>query len=345
MNSVLNGIADFCRLRDRDAMDAAWVGLVMQVAQGEVRTARFVQLVGEQDDLRCRVTVEQTRSASVLVASPGLMDWHRFEALASSPHRQMVLTKGLAHAVLDQLHVNVLALESPPHVLRMLELVSDADLSSQCRGAVDALVRIYRSQETLLDYGERDTLTELLNRKTFDGAFQKVSVERMAQVDPARQERRHPHAHEGYWLAVLDIDHFKRVNDNFGHLIGDEVLLLLARAMRASFRFHDQLYRFGGEEFVVLMRCAHAGDAHAALERFRRTIETHDFPQVGRITVSIGYSALQVDDTPGGAFDRADKAVYFAKGNGRNQVCSFEDLVARGLLAESVQESKEADFF
>ena len=90
---------------------------------------------------------------------------------------------------------------------------------------------------------------------------------------------------DSYWLAVIDIDHFKRVNDLSGHLIGDEVLLLLARQMRVNFRFHDQLYRFGGEEFVVLMRCTNHADALAALERFRHQIEIHAFPQVGPITV------------------------------------------------------------
>lgn len=345
MDELLHGVADFCSLRDRDAMDIALVALACQAAQGQVRSVRFVQLVGERDDLRCRVTVEQVPGKGVQIAPHRVSDWHQFSALEAVPHRLQAFRDGRPATAHGTSCWNVYPLESAPHVMRMLELESDQELSPVCRSRLEALVRIYRSQESLLDYGERDTLTELLNRKTFDGAFQKVSSERSAAMDASLQDRRHVHAQEQYWLAVVDIDHFKKVNDNFGHLIGDEVLLLLARAMRASFRYHDQLYRFGGEEFVVLMRCANAMDAEAALERFRQAIEHHDFPQVGRITVSIGSSALQADDTPGGAFDRADKAVYFAKGNGRNQVCSYETLVARGLLAESIQESKEADFF
>ena len=312
---------------------------------GAVRWVRFVHLVGEHDDLRCRVTVEQAPGELPHRAMHGVSDWHQFPVLQGMPHRLQAFREGCPVRVQGTVCWSVFPLETVPHVMRMLELESDEVLSPENRSRVEALVRIYKSQESLLDYGERDTLTELLNRKTFDGAFQKVSSQRDSAIDSSLQDRRQLHAQEQYWLAVVDIDHFKKVNDNFGHLIGDEVLLLLARAMRASFRFHDQLYRFGGEEFVVLMRCANALDAHAALERFRQTIEQHDFPQVGRITVSIGSSALQADDTPGGAFDRADKAVYFAKGNGRNQVCSYETLVARGLLAESIQESKEADFF
>jgi diguanylate cyclase (GGDEF)-like protein len=144
---------------------------------------------------------------------------------------------------------------------------------------------------------------------------------------------------------VIDIDHFKRVNDGHGHLIGDEVLLLLSRLMRASFRFHDHLFRFGGEEFVVLMRCGTDADASGAFERLRANVERFAFPQVGRITVSVGFSALRPDDTPSAAFERADKAVYWAKQNGRNQVAFHADLVDRGLLAEASLDNRDAELF
>ena len=250
----------------------------------------------------------------------------------------------------DYLHVTRLPVQVTkgqelPNVY--LDVVSAKVLSADLRETVEALIRIYRNFAGLLDYGEKDTLTELLNRKTFDGAFFKAAVEQRAMNDAADegQDRRDPNRSEGYWLAVLDIDHFKRVNDNFGHLIGDEVLLLIARLMRANFRFQDLLYRFGGEEFVILMRCAGKQDAANALERFRKRVESHDFPQVGNITVSVGFAPLLPDDTPGTAFDRADKAVYYAKGNGRNQVSSYVDLVANGELAETIEDTKEVDFF
>ncbi len=72
---------------------------------------------------------------------------------------------------------------------------------------------------------------------------------------------------------MIDIDHFKRVNDNFGHLIGDEVLFPLACLLRGGFRIHDRLYRFGGEEFAVLMRCENEACAALALQRFRGSME------------------------------------------------------------------------
>jgi diguanylate cyclase (GGDEF)-like protein len=139
------------------------------------------------------------------------------------------------------------------------------------------------------------------------------------------------------WLGVVDIDHFKLVNDNHGHLIGDEVLLLVARLMRSSFRFQDQLYRFGGEEFVVLIRCGTVDQAQAAFERLRSNVENYIFPRVGRITVSVGFTQLRSGDSPSGAFERADKAVYHAKQHGRNQVAHHGDLIARGVFVEEAR--------
>ena len=158
-------------------------------------------------------------------------------------------------------------------------------------------------------------------------------------------ERRHESIGSSYWLAMIDIDHFKRVNDTYGHLIGDEVLLLLARLMRACFRFHDQLYRFGGEEFVVLMRCNGEAEAALALERLRTSTASHLFPQVGHITISIGFSEVRPGDTPSGAFERADKAVYHAKEHGRNQVCSHAALIAQGKLTEQAANVGDVELF
>jgi PleD family two-component response regulator len=88
---------------------------------------------------------------------------------------------------------------------------------------------------------------------------------------------------------------------------------------------------------VVLMRCADGAAAALAFERLRHNVERHIFPQVGHITVSVGFTELKPGDTPSGAFERADKAVYFAKGNGRNQVRHHADLVSAGHLADDAK--------
>jgi len=137
-----------------------------------------------------------------------------------------------------------------------------------------------------------------------------------------------------HWLAVMDIDYFKRVNDKFGHLYGDEVLLLLSRNMQRIFRQHDKLFRFGGEEFVVVLDRTSLENAKNVLERFRLAIEQYDFPQVGQVTISIGFVRLDKAEVPSSIVGRADQALYHAKQHGRNQVVFYEDLISEGDLKE-----------
>ena len=257
---------------------------------------------------------------------------------------QALAEGAMVHAA-DAAHRVVVPLQTPQGIWGLLELTGSAPLTPHSLELLDGILQTYHNVVGLLDYGERDALTELLNRKTFDGAFFKATAEQQRDELPEGGERRHTHPDAGVWLAVLDIDHFKHVNDNYGHLIGDEVLLLLARLMRSSFRFHDLLYRFGGEEFVVLMRCDSVEHAHSALERLRERVQAYSFPQVGSITVSIGFSVLLAHDTPSGAFGRADKAVYHAKEHGRNQVCNYQDLVTSGAIVEQVAEGMDVDLF
>jgi diguanylate cyclase (GGDEF)-like protein len=218
--------------------------------------------------------------------------------------------------------------------LGVMEVESDAPLDERDQRMVMSILRIYRNFQGLLDYSERDTLTGLLNRKTFDESFLRAALSSGADPSSPAVDTRRRRGPTIACLGVIDIDHFKRVNDSYGHLIGDEVLLLMSRLMRSSFRFNDQLYRFGGEEFVVLLRCARLTDAAAAFERLRANVERYAFPRVGHITVSIGFAEVRTGDTPTGCFERADKAVYHAKQRGRNQVCDHALLVAQGVLID-----------
>ena len=176
-------------------------------------------------------------------------------------------------------------------VVGVLEVETDAPLDAEAQRMVGSILRIYRNFQGA---------ARLQRARHADRPAQPQDLRRELPARPAQQvpagqapgrgaARGRAASQRRYWLGVIDIDHFKRVNDNYGHLIGDEVLLLLSRLMRSSFRFHDRLYRFGGEEFVVLMRCASDGDAALALERLREH-EAYPFPQVGRITVSIGFT-------------------------------------------------------
>jgi diguanylate cyclase (GGDEF)-like protein len=137
-----------------------------------------------------------------------------------------------------------------------------------------------------------------------------------------------------HWLSMIDIDHFKLVNDTFGHLYGDEVLLFIAGIMKRCFRSGDALFRFGGEEFVVIIADASRDQACVAFERFRTMVENYDFPQVGRVTVSFGAVEAHPGIDPTTLLGRADQALYFAKEHGRNRVVFWEDLPRRSQPRE-----------
>ena len=213
---------------------------------------------------------------------------------------------------------------------------------------IACLARIHDSQIRLLDYSELDTLTRLLNRKTFDETFDRLLTSHSGAATEDGFDDRRGNLEDGSpaWLCVVDIDHFKRVNDSFGHLFGDEVLLRMGELMRKTFRGGDRLFRFGGEEFVVILNAANEKLAALSFNRFRTSVESHEFPQVGKVTCSIGFTAVSDMDVPTDVVGRADEALYFAKEHGRNQVCCYEQLVAEGVIEKPVPaEAPVADDF
>ncbi|KAB2921190.1 MAG: GGDEF domain-containing protein [Dechloromonas sp.] len=232
----------------------------------------------------------------------------------------------------------------------MIDLVLLDEFSADQRVALMGLIEYFGNHIALLDYGEGDSLTGLASRKTFDKHLfellgKAASDELLGNGKTHPRRRRGSSSEASHWLAVCDIDHFKQVNDNFGHLIGDEVLIMVAQVMRQAFRFDDQLFRFGGEEFVALLQPTDPASALATLERFRSQIAQQVFSRVGHVTVSIGFSRLQPHDTPADAIDRADEALYFAKRQGRNRIDCYEDLVARQLLTAKEFVGGEVELF
>jgi diguanylate cyclase (GGDEF)-like protein len=198
------------------------------------------------------------------------------------------------------------------------------------------ILKIYHNFVALMNDNERDTLTGLLNRKTFDLKINNII---------SNLHRHEEDSDDPAYLAIFDIDHFKRVNDTYGHLMGDEVLLLFSHLMDKSFRDKDLLFRFGGEEFVGVFQCPSDEIIESVLNRFREVIEKYQFPQVGQVTVSCGYTRIESDDLSSNIIDRADTALYHAKSNGRNQVCQYEKLVASGLLIKEDTSGGEIELF
>jgi diguanylate cyclase len=158
-----------------------------------------------------------------------------------------------------------------------------------------------------------DSLTGLANRKACCDYLD-------AQIERARADR------QPLSLIFLDIDHFKKFNDSYGHRIGDEVLRLVSASLESFFHGRGFVARWGGEEFVIVMPRHGADEAAAFAERFRlhvgtRTVRTrHSGQEIGRVTLSLGVAGLLAGDGAQQIIDRADSALYDAKADGRDRV-------------------------
>lgn len=197
---------------------------------------------------------------------------------------------------------------------------------------IHSLSDIYTNHQTMIFLNDKDSLTGLYNRKSFD--------RRMHRCHAAYEHasRRSNDEEIDDCLAILDIDHFKRINDTYGHLYGDEVLLHFAQQMQKVFREEDGLFRYGGEEFIVILNNISLDVAEKVLHRFRQHIEAYPFPKVDKLTVSIGFTRLEVQRMQSEIVDQADHALYYAKEHGRNNVFSYEKLVQMGEIQEIITE-------
>ncbi len=165
--------------------------------------------------------------------------------------------------------------------------------------------------EEVYQLATQDALTELGNRRHFDELLEK-------ELARATRHRR------PLSLCIIDIDLFKKINDNHGHIEGDGVLRRIADAIRAHARIEDVAARIGGEEFAVLFPETDVASAHGICERMRQSVRDIPF-RLGEdqqtITVSIGIAGLREGDTCGTLMQRADQALYQAKDNGRDMTC------------------------
>ncbi len=228
-----------------------------------------------------------------------------------------------------------------------LVIRSNGPLQDNDSRMIDGMLQIYRNFCQLLQESQTDSLTGLANRKTFDECFSRVYELQPLDNDecPVEVEHRKPQSQTTYWIAMIDIDHFKSVNDRFGHLYGDEVLILLAHLLKNALRNDDLVFRFGGEEFVLMIRCESREEAAGLLERLRKSVEAQDIPQVGQVTISMGATEMIHNTFAGTLLDYADKALYHSKQNGRNRLTFFEDMVSEGLASREMPPSENVDFF
>ncbi len=192
--------------------------------------------------------------------------------------------------------------------------------------------RVHIGQDTVLRIGLHDELEDEAQRRLYDSAVRDA----LTHLYNRRYLDERLHAEVAYSvrhraplsLIIIDIDHFKRVNDTLGHLAGDAVLRLTAAVLVRMVRTEDLVARWGGEEFVVLARGSGLRNAHILADRMRRNIEQMDIPWEGKmhhITVSMGISCVDGPENrvePAALVAAADGALFEAKRSGRNRVIS-----------------------
>jgi diguanylate cyclase (GGDEF)-like protein len=172
----------------------------------------------------------------------------------------------------------------------------------------------------LAQLAREDGLTGMANRRWFDDTWAR-ELERA---------RRHHHALS---VAMLDVDDFKRINDRFGHAVGDQVLRRVAQTLRDNCRVNDLVARYGGEEFVLMFVETPQAGAEVLCEKLRQRVEGADWravhPQLERVTASIGLACWQADHQDGQTLQAADAALYRAKASGKNRVCAAATVASR----------------
>lgn len=186
-------------------------------------------------------------------------------------------------------------------------------------------VTLEQRLEALQQRATRDPLTQVANRAEFDRML-------------AKYVQTHLGSHKPCSLIICDIDHFKSINDTFGHQAGDDALISFATILRRFARTGDFVARYGGEEFVILCADCNCDTAARRAEKLRRDVEATSQPSLkGRaLTASFGVTELQPGDTPETMLRRADRALLQAKESGRNMVVQ---LGAGGMEAEEAKES------
>ncbi len=175
---------------------------------------------------------------------------------------------------------------------------------------------------------QTDALTGIANRLRFDSALREGVEEANRNSTP-------------YSVILLDIDHFKRFNDTWGHQTGDQIIKFVARCIQRSAEDHHIVARYGGEEFAVLAPGATSAHATVLAEKVRKVVEAKQLMRkstnesLGTVTVSIGVAQLEGDDGPEEVLDRADRRLYASKRGGRNRVTATGDGQTRPEAARA----------
>lgn len=192
-------------------------------------------------------------------------------------------------------------------------------LQNRMKVSSEDLKQLHQELEKSQAEAQTDTLTNLLNRRGFEKKFELERI-RAKQNDSL------------FSVIMLDIDHFKKVNDTFGHLVGDNLLRSLAQLFKAHLRKNDIAARYGGEEFLILLPETQIEGAQAVATKIQKTLLRKEWKlkesgkSMGKVTLSMGISEYRFNEPGKSLLDRADKALYFAKENGRDRIVTQDEL-------------------
>ena len=256
-----------------------------------------------EGELRVHLVAHQTLEHASLVAGEctgeiSLVDGKNPSALvvAASPTRVLAVPHDTVWSLVDQSH----------DVARNLLAI----IAGRMRHDNSALISSHNQRAQYEHQATVDALTGVHNRRWMNEAFPRV----LHRCALNRQYST---------LMVLDIDHFKHVNDSWGHLVGDAALKALANIMQLNLRPHDLLVRYGGEEFAILLPETGVDEARSIAERLRKMVAANEVTSHGvtfKITISVGIAPVIGDNGLEEVFAQADEALYRAKENGRNRV-------------------------
>jgi diguanylate cyclase len=195
---------------------------------------------------------------------------------------------------------------------------TNQNLEARLKSSMLQINQLQENLEAVRHESLTDPLTGLANRKYFDDMFERAMAETRAQ-------------NESLSLLMTDIDHFKNFNDSYGHLTGDQVLRLVAQAIKRNVKGQDIAARYGGEEFAVILPNTTLREAVTVADHIRRGVAAKELVKrstgenLGRITISVGVAVLHNGDTVPALIERADACLYAAKHNGRNRVACETD--------------------
>lgn len=196
---------------------------------------------------------------------------------------------------------------------------ANTQLEQKLEASRDDIAALQRDLDEVRRESMLDPLTKIFNRKSFDEGLLK-SLNEAAEVGTP------------LCLMLLDIDHFKRFNDTWGHQTGDQVLRLVAMTLKSNIKGKDMAARYGGEEFAAILPETDLEGAIIAADNIRKAIQAKELlkrstnEKLGRITASLGVAMYRTGDTPASLIERADRCLYAAKHAGRNRVLSETEL-------------------